>query len=175
MTYSRLTPVESNALTTGMERVTGNGPGAPLPPTLIFVAGFLVAWWIETRMPLRNDDEPPALVSLAGWGLVMAGTLLFLWGMATFSRMKTGIMLQQAATRVVDVPPYSWSRNPMYVSFTAVYAGLALATGLSWALMLLPGVLVLLTVAVIAREERYMRASFGEAYDDYCRRVRRWI
>ncbi len=155
--------------------MTGNGPGAPLPPTLIFVAGFLLAWWIEHRMPLRNEDEPPALVGLAGWSLTAVGSLLFLWGMATFSRMKTGIMLQQAATRIVDEPPYSWSRNPMYVAFTAMYVGLALATGLWWALVLLPAVLIVLTVAVIAREERYMRATFGDAYDDYCRRVRRWI
>jgi protein-S-isoprenylcysteine O-methyltransferase Ste14 len=28
---------------------------------------------------------------------------------------------------------------------------------------------------VISREERYMRATFGQEYVDYCRRVRRWL
>jgi protein-S-isoprenylcysteine O-methyltransferase Ste14 len=158
-----------------MEHVIGKGPGAPLPPTLIYVAGFALAWWVESRTPLRGEDEPPALVGLAGWALVAAGSWLFLWGMATFSRMKTGIMLQQAATRVVEAPPYNWSRNPMYVAFTAIYVGLALALGIWWAFIFLPAVLVLLNVAVIAREERYMRATFGAAYEDYCRRVGRWF
>lgn len=158
-----------------MGHVIGKGPGAPLPPTLIYVAGFVLAWWVESRMPLRGDDDPPAWLGLIGWAMVAAGSLLFLWGMATFSRMKTGIMLQQAATRVVEAPPYNWSRNPMYVAFTAIYIGLALALGIWWAFIFLPGVLLLLNMTVIAREERYMRATFGPAYEDYCRRVGRWF
>jgi protein-S-isoprenylcysteine O-methyltransferase Ste14 len=63
----------------------------------------------------------------------------------------------------------------MYVSFTAMYVGMALALGVWWPLLLLPVVIAVLTVAIIAREERYMRATFGAAYEDYCRRVRRWI
>lgn len=158
-----------------MERSTGPGPGAPFPPTLIYVAGFLIGWWLESRTSLRSGWTAPAAVEVAGWCLVVAGALLFIWGLATFSKVRTGIMLQKAATRVVDVPPYSWSRNPMYVSFTAMYVGLALALGLWWPFLLLPVVIGVLTVAVIAREERYMRATFGSAYEDYCQRVRRWI
>jgi protein-S-isoprenylcysteine O-methyltransferase Ste14 len=158
-----------------MERSRGPGPGAPFPPTLIYVAGFLIGWWLETRTPLHGDWQPPVAVQLVGWCLVAAGALLFIWGLATFSKVRTGIMLQKAATRVVDLPPYSWSRNPMYVSFTAMYVGLALVLGLWWPLLLLPVVIGVLTVAVIMREERYMHATFGSAYKDYCERVRRWI
>lgn len=158
-----------------MEDVTGPGPGAPLPPTLIYAAGFLLAVWIETRLPLGGGQAAAMVVELMGWGLVAVGALLFLWGMTTFSKMRTGIMLQHPATKVVEEPPYSWSRNPMYVAFTVVYVGMSLAFGLWWPLIVLPFVVVVLTTAVIAREERYMRATFGEAYDDYCRRVRRWI
>lgn len=158
-----------------MERVTGSGPGASVPPTLIFVAGFLLGWWIDTRAPLGDEGEPSALVRLIGWGATAAGSWLFLWGLATFSRVRTGILLQRPATRVVDLPPYSWSRNPMYVAFTAIYVGLALVVGAWWSLILLPVVLGLLTWLVIRREERYMRTAFGAEYDAYCRRVRRWI
>ena len=28
---------------------------------------------------------------------------------------------------------------------------------------------------VITREERYLRSVFGSAYEEYCRRVKRWI
>jgi protein-S-isoprenylcysteine O-methyltransferase Ste14 len=139
------------------------------------VAGFIIGWWLETRAPLRPEWQAPVVVEVAGWALVVAGAALFLWGLASFSRVRTGIMLHNAATRVVDLPPYSWSRNPMYVSFTAMYVGMALALGVWWPLLLLPVVIAVLTVAIIAREERYMRATFGAAYEDYCRRVRRWI
>ena len=56
-----------------------------------------------------------------------------------------------------------------------IYLGVALALGLFWPLLLLPFVIALTTVAVINREERYMRSKFGDAYEAYCRRVRRWI
>jgi protein-S-isoprenylcysteine O-methyltransferase Ste14 len=158
-----------------MERTRASGPGAPLPPTLIYVAGFLPGLWLEGRMPLWPDWTAPDVIETMGWGLVLAGVLLFAWGMSTFSKLQTGILLQRAATRVVDVPPYSWSRNPMYVAFTVMYVGLALAYGLWWPFVLLPAVIGILSAVVIAREERYMRRTFGRVYEDYCARVPRWI
>lgn len=158
-----------------MTRPNGSGPGAPLPPTLIYIVGFLLGWWLERVAPLTSGALPGAAVRSVGWIAVAAGTGLFIWGLATFAQQRTGIMLQQAATRVVSVGPYRWSRNPQYVAFTLIYLGLALAYGLIWPVILLPGVLLLLTAAVIAREERYMRATFGSGYVDYCQRVRRWL
>lgn len=157
------------------ERPTDSGPGASLPPTLIYIAGFLFGWWLETHTPLYPDWRPRPAVVFAGWGLAGAGVFLFVWGLVTFSKNRTGIMFHEAATQVVDVPPYSWSRNPMYVAFTVIYAGAALVLQVWWPIVMLPVVLGILTFVVIAREERYMRATFGAAYDDYCRRVRRWI
>jgi protein-S-isoprenylcysteine O-methyltransferase Ste14 len=63
----------------------------------------------------------------------------------------------------------------MYVGCVAAYFGLAVVANSVWPLFLLPIVLLLLIVIVIRREERYMRATFGDQYDAYCRRVRRWL
>ncbi len=152
------------------------GPGAPLPSTLVYSAGFVAGWWLHTLRPLSIDANGPSLIQ-TGLGIVSLaiGTTLFLWGMWTFSREQTGIMPQNPASRVVMTGPYRWSRNPMYVGFTAMYVGVAFLMNLVWPLVLLPGVLLILFGTVIAREERYMRATFGEAYDSYCRRVPRWL
>jgi protein-S-isoprenylcysteine O-methyltransferase Ste14 len=158
-----------------VETVQPSGPGAPLPPTLIYLAGFALGWWMENSAPIWPTWHPPAWLATTGWFLCIVGLLLFVWGLATFARFRTGIMLQRAATCIVDAPPYSWSRNPQYVSFTMIYVGASLAMGLFWPLLILPLVLLLVTATVINREERYMRSRFGNAYDDYCRRVRRWI
>lgn len=56
-----------------------------------------------------------------------------------------------------------------------IYAGLAICFDGPIALALLPLVLITIHTQVIAREERYLEAKFG---DDYCRykaRVRRWL
>jgi protein-S-isoprenylcysteine O-methyltransferase Ste14 len=75
----------------------------------------------------------------------------------------------------VEAGPYSWSRNPQYVAFTAIYMGITLLLGTGWPLILLPLVIGATVAAVIAREERYMRTAFGADYEDYCRRVPRWL
>ena len=107
--------------------------------------------------------------------MIAIGTWLFGWGLMTFFRSATGIMLQQSASTVVDAGPYRFSRNPMYVGLTVGYVGVALVINIAWPIVLLPLVLVAVTTAVIAREERYMLARFGPAYEAYCARVRRWL
>ena len=63
----------------------------------------------------------------------------------------------------------------MYVGLTVGYLGLALLFNFAWPVVLLPIVLVVTTIAVIVREERYMQARFGPAYETYCARVPRWL
>ncbi|MFL6192698.1 MAG: methyltransferase family protein, partial [Thermoanaerobaculia bacterium] len=66
-------------------------------------------------------------------------------------------------------------RNPMYLGMTLLYLGLALWIGTLWPLPLLPVALWATQRYVIAREERYLEAKFGDDYRRYKERVRRWI
>jgi protein-S-isoprenylcysteine O-methyltransferase Ste14 len=63
----------------------------------------------------------------------------------------------------------------MYVSLTTLYLGLSLLTGMLWPIIILPVVLILLTVLVIRREERYLDSAFGADYAEFRKRVRRWV
>lgn len=151
-----------------------SGPGAPFPPTLIFVAGLGAGWWMEAAVPSTEMFARVYLHALGG-SLLALGIALFAWGLATFARARTGIMLQDPATEVVASGPYGWSRNPQYVAFVLLYVGVSLIAGLAWALLLLPLIVVAVARLVIRREERYMRRTFGEAYSRYCERVPRWV
>jgi protein-S-isoprenylcysteine O-methyltransferase Ste14 len=156
-------------------RATERGPGVSLPPTAVFVAGFALAWWLhqQTRLPMVLDDS--LLLTMLGWALLGLGVALFLWALRVFFTARTGIMLQRPATSLLMVGPYAWSRNPQYFAFAVIYAGAAMLLNTLWPLVLLPSVLLLVAGAVIAREERYLRMTFGSSYDDYCRRVGRWF
>jgi protein-S-isoprenylcysteine O-methyltransferase Ste14 len=104
------------------------------------------------------------------FGLCFAG-----WAAWLFHRAGTGIPTWQPARRLVTRGPYAISRNPMYLGLTAAYAGLALALANAWALLLLGPVLIVMDRFVIAREEPYLEARFGQPYRDYLARVRRWL
>jgi protein-S-isoprenylcysteine O-methyltransferase Ste14 len=153
------------------------GPGTPFPPTLLFILGLLAAWWLHQAVPFAIGPAPSLAVwMMVGGALILAaGTAVFWWGMTTFARARTGIMLQRPASRLVTAGPYRWSRNPMYVGFVAMYLGFALIMNSIWPLALLPAVVLVLEFVVIAREERYLRTVFGSEYEEYCRRVKRWI
>ena len=71
--------------------------------------------------------------------------------------------------------PFSYSRNPIYLSMASIQFGLELAFQSLWIIaMILPAVLVI-RYGVIARKERYMEKKFGEEYRQYMEFVRKWI
>lgn len=153
----------------------GQGPGATVPPTVVYAGGFGLAGWLHAVDPLVLVTGGGAVVAVVGWVLVASGIALFLWSLRVLFLARTGIMLQKPATALMKDGPYRWSRNPQYVAFTAIYAGASLVINAVWPFLLLAPVLALVVYGVIDREERYLRSTFGAAYDAYCRDVRRWL
>ena len=78
-------------------------------------------------------------------------------------------------TAIVVGGPFKFSRNPMYLALTVVYIGIAIAVNSLWAIILLPVPLVVISLGVINREERYLERKFGQDYTRYKARVRRWL
>jgi len=147
--------------------------GVRIPPPAIYIAGFLIGLALETAAPIDWPPEGVGLVAgLAGVGIWLA---LDGWAMLRFQRARTSVVPTRPASALVTSGPYRITRNPMYVGMAALYAGLALWFGVIWALALLPPVLIVVDRLVIAREERYLEARFGEEYREYRRRVRRWL
>jgi protein-S-isoprenylcysteine O-methyltransferase Ste14 len=95
--------------------------------------------------------------------------------MVFFRRAGTSMIVTNPTTAMVTSGPYRFTRNPMYLGMAFLYIALALAFGVIWALIVLPAVIVAVDRLVIAREEPYLEAKFGDRYRAYKRRVRRWL
>jgi protein-S-isoprenylcysteine O-methyltransferase Ste14 len=63
----------------------------------------------------------------------------------------------------------------MYLGLTTTHIGAALAMNAGWPLILLPVALYVIIRFVIRVEEEYLGQRFGVEYDDFKRRVRRWL
>jgi len=152
----------------------GTGTGISVPPPLIFVGGFLVGLAVEYVIPVA---APPLPVRVAVGLVGMAGFLYFdSLAMRGFGRAGTSVLpFGDRTTTIVTDGPYRFTRNPMYVGMALLYAGVAVATGVIWAFATLPIVLIVISRYVIAREEAYLTAKFGDSYREYQSRVRRWI
>ena len=156
--------------------MTDDPPPVAIHPPVLYGAAFLLGAALDWLIPLGPRLAwPDGLRHGAASVMIVFGLCFALWAAWLFHRAGTGIPTWHAARRLVVTGPYAISRNPMYVGVTAAYAGLALALANPWALLLLLPVLAVMDRPVIAREEPYLEARFGEAYRAYSRRVRRWI
>ncbi len=81
----------------------------------------------------------------------------------------------EPTTAIVATGPYAVSRNPLYVSATGIYVGIAFVVNTVWPIVFLPVGIALLYYGVIAREESYMGKVFSDEYLKYKARVRRWV
>jgi protein-S-isoprenylcysteine O-methyltransferase Ste14 len=110
-------------------------------------------------------------------GLILVGIGIFMAfsALGIFKRASTTIVPFEKPSTLVTSGPYRFSRNPMYVALTLVYLGVAGTRNEIWPLLLLPLVLVYVNFLVIPFEERRLDAVFGEAYEAYGARVRRWL
>jgi protein-S-isoprenylcysteine O-methyltransferase Ste14 len=160
---------------TGIDRALGEADksGSRIPPPAIYFAGFLIGVATELAWPIGALPSALALAAgLIGGALWLA---LDVSAMMLFQRAGTGVAPTKPTTGLVTYGPCRITRNPMYVGMAFLYVGLALALGVIWSLAFLPVVLLIVDRLVIAREERYLEAKFGEEYREYKRRVRRWL
>jgi len=70
---------------------------------------------------------------------------------------------------------YAHTRNPLYLGSIVIAAGFAIAAHGLWIVILLVVMFVAIYVPVIRGEEAFLRDTFPQQFDDYCRRVPRLI
>jgi len=108
----------------------------------------------------------------AGFGVIVA--ILGVWA---FRQAKTTVnpVTPEKASSVVTGGIYSYTRNPMYVGLTAVLVGWAIWLSVPLAIVGPAAFMLYMTRFQIIPEERVMSSKFGRDYDDYRKRVRRWL
>jgi len=142
------------------------------PPVSIgvpLVLGLLVSG-------IFGDPLPASWATMtAGWVLVVAFAFWNGWALVAMARHDTALLPGGATTTIIRRGPFAVSRNPLYVGLLVLSAGLALLAASAWALVALPVEWALLLWGAVLPEERYLSARFGQEYDDYVARVRRWV
>lgn len=129
---------------------------------LLFAAVILVS-----QSLWGTEGLPAQALRWIGYFLIIICVLGRTWSAAYIGGQKARI--------IVDLGPYSVTRNPLYVFSFFGAVGIGFSTG-----MVTPGVVIALIYVVyyrmiVAREEAHLAARHGEIYTDYVRRVPRWI
>jgi protein-S-isoprenylcysteine O-methyltransferase Ste14 len=136
---------------------------------LVYLPGRFLSWSgiVEpaTHGPLQ----------VAGMIIVGIGTAIALWCVLVFVFIGKGTPAAfDPPRKLVIRGPYRFVRNPMYIGAGMTLAGVALFYE-SLSIAIYTGVFFLIThLFVVFYEEPTLRRTFGDEYEAYCRRVRRW-
>ncbi len=147
--------------------------GVVAPPPLIYLGSLLLGLLLNRKF--AAPFLPRGMRRLLGWPLLGGGVLLAGWFFRTMRRFDTPVDPREPVSSLVTSGPFRYTRNPAYLAFTMVYAGIASLANALWAILLLFPTLLVMRRGVIEREERYLEREFGEEYLRYKARVRRWI
>jgi protein-S-isoprenylcysteine O-methyltransferase Ste14 len=146
-----------------------------------YITGALLSWGPVTaclilfRHDLFRHDWPPV------WSIIIGMALIIFEGWI-FWRVKRDLGAARLVGKtelsgggeVIHQGIYGRIRHPRYVgSLIAILGACFLAgTRVMWTIAV---VWSLLTLVAIAMEERELRQRFGAAYEEYCRRVPRFL
>jgi protein-S-isoprenylcysteine O-methyltransferase Ste14 len=144
-----------------------------LPPVLVggtLLIGVLIhyAFWTVPLMPT-------VLARVLGVIAFTSAGVLAHFAHLAMKRAGTNVLPTQPTLALATDGPYRFSRNPLYIAAVGVYLGITLwVNGLAPLLLMIP-MAWLLHWGIVLREERYLKAKFGNTYESYQTSVRRWI
>lgn len=123
---------------------------------------------------LAAPPRPVSAVHLAGAALAVLGDLVFAAAVVTMRDSWRAGLARGEHTELVTSGIYRFSRNPAFLGFDLVYAGLLLLF-FNWALLAFSLFAMLMLHLQILQEEQYLPQVFGEDYLRYQSAVCRYI
>jgi protein-S-isoprenylcysteine O-methyltransferase Ste14 len=79
------------------------------------------------------------------------------------------------AEDLVTTGIFAHCRNPLYVGNILILVGLGVASNSLLFMAVFTPLFLFFWQAIVLAEENYLRNKFGEQYDQYCKRVDRWL
>jgi protein-S-isoprenylcysteine O-methyltransferase Ste14 len=143
-----------------------------LPPTyfmffivLMAVLHFLLPvavvvhypWWLMGGVPLA------------------LGIVLNLVADHAFKQYQTTVKPYEESSTLMTSGVFRLSRNPMYLGMVLILVGIAVLVGSLTPFVVIPFFIVLMNRVYITVEERMLEQKFGENWQAYVAKVRRWI
>ena len=136
--------------------------------------GIAAAWFGQIRISPRvtsavvSDGAPAA-------ALALLSLALFIWAAAAMGANWSLVARTRADHKLVRDGPFALMRHPIYVALFGMLAATAIALGHAPNLIVAAPLYIVGTLMRVGSEEKLLRVAFGEAYEAYARRVKRFI
>jgi len=155
---------------------TPGTPGVIARPPLLFFGALLLGFVLDHLLPVSFEVPGFGVAHrVAAAAPILIGLALAIAGMGSFARAGTPVPTNKPTRALATTGIHGWTRNPIYLGMFLIYGGIGVAVRSPSILLLALPLAIVIRYGVVAREEAYLEARFGNAYRDYKSRVRRWI
>jgi len=146
-----------------------------VPPLALGLLAALLMWLADRILPwmklqLAWAGPIAGILLAAGVTVALAGVVSFRLAGTTVNPLRPG-----SASQLVHSGIYRATRNPMYLGMLLGLLAWALWLQHPVSLMLAPVFVLYMTRFQILPEERALTSLFGQEFEDYASRVRRWL
>jgi protein-S-isoprenylcysteine O-methyltransferase Ste14 len=138
-------------------------------------AGFALILAFTRPEHLFGSAVVNAWTDVLGFLIAAVGQFLRITVIGYAYIVRGGAKKHLAAPKLVCEGFYAHSRNPMYVGNFLLLGGLAIIYNSRWVYAIALPLAYVGILAIIGAEEQFLRTQFGSDYDDYCRRVNRFL
>lgn len=141
----------------------------------LFPAIFVLLFLFTRPAFFLGNEFYDRVVVWAGLATALAGQCLRL-AVIGFAYIKRGGKEGKVyADDLVIEGFYAHTRNPMYVANYLMTVGLGLMYGSPWVYFFVIPFFTYVYLSIVVAEENFLRGKFGPAYDEYCRKVNRFV
>ena len=151
------------------------GARVRFPPPLVYLLSIAVGLVVQYAALSLRFGLPMAARIAAGAVVTVAGLALVASAFGLFRKSGQDPAPWKPTPSLVFEGPYRFTRNPMYVGMTAVQVGIGLFADSVWVVGLAAVSLLVVHAIAVLPEEKYLTEKFGAPYEQYLRRVRRYL
>ena len=142
------------------------------PPTH-FYTYLIISVLLHFIFPIKQIINTP--FNYAGIVLILIGIILNILADKIFKDQKTTVKPDQKPTSLIDYGPFRISRNPMYLGMTLFLIGTGIFLGSIISFVGAIFFIAAMEILFIPDEEKLMSEAFGKEFENYKKKVRRWI
>ena len=132
-------------------------------------------FYVILFIPSREVFKDPVTAMMIGFGIAVIGQIIRIVTIGLVYIVRGGRNRRVYAEGLVTTGIFSHCRNPLYVGNILILAGLGVASNSLIFMAVATPLFLFFYQAIVLAEENFLRNKFGEAFNEYCRKVNRWV
>jgi protein-S-isoprenylcysteine O-methyltransferase Ste14 len=143
-----------------------------LPPTYFYIC-VVISVVLHFVLPITHIIEYP--FNWLCFLFFLVGGILNIWTDQIFEKNKTTVKPDEKPTLLIQSGPFKISRNPMYLGMAIILVGVGFVLGSVSSFVGVIIFIITVDMRFINQEENILKEQFGDEFESYKKKVRKWI